>query len=132
MNDLRQVNRFVQTRHNNIPFKESMSLSDIKGKSLTRTQKIRIWWNCDWFNFRPLNSLYFTKHFCVGFLQQVYKKPGITNNCIVRQAYVTAVVLHMFKKIYLQNISNIILQNVNACEAHKSQVRWMEKNQQDY
>lgn len=35
MNDLRQVNRFVQTRHNNIPFKESMSLSDIKGKSLT-------------------------------------------------------------------------------------------------
>lgn len=35
MNDLRQLNRFVQTRHNNIPFKESMSLSDIEGKSLT-------------------------------------------------------------------------------------------------
>lgn len=35
MNDLRQVNRFVQTQHNNIPFKESMSLSDIEGKSLT-------------------------------------------------------------------------------------------------
>lgn len=35
MNDLRQVNRFVQTRHNNIPLKESMSLSDIEDKSLT-------------------------------------------------------------------------------------------------